>query len=90
MRGGVVTFVTLFLAILGSEYPRQARAEKQGEKAPSWHTALGQNSADGQQDGTGLEGGRGFVSSYSSWGRQGEGDPHLALDIQAWSQGRYR
>lgn len=49
-RGGVVTLETLFLVILGSEYPGQARVGRQREKAPSWHTVLGQKSTDWRQD----------------------------------------
>lgn len=34
VRGGVVTFVTMFLVILGSERPRQARAGKAKGEGP--------------------------------------------------------
>lgn len=49
-EGGVVTLVTLFLVLLGSEYPRQARVGRQREKAPSWHTVLGHKSIDRRQE----------------------------------------
>lgn len=29
------------------------------------------------------------MASYLSWVEQGEGDPHQALDMWAWSGGRY-
>lgn len=32
----------------------------------------------------------GVVARYLSWVEQGEGDPHQALDMWAWSRGMYR
>ena len=51
-----MTLVTLVLVFLGSECPTQARVGRQREKAPSWHTALGQNRTDRQQDEVGVMG----------------------------------
>lgn len=66
--------------------PDRPGVGRQREKAGLSHAALGQNSTDWWQDEMGVEGGCGQLFIVGGMGR---GDPHQALDMWAWSRGRY-